>query len=63
MSDKQILELIYDEDALLEYLGNLFEYVGKKCGYFVFQDINDVSHCLFVAYEELLNSSKYQLVR
>ena len=63
MNDKQILELIYDEDVLLEYLGNLFEYVGRKYGYFVFQDINDVSHSLSVAYEELLNSSKYQLVK
>ena len=26
MNDKQILKLIYD-DALLEYLGNLFEYL------------------------------------
>ena len=63
MDDKQILELIYDETALLEYLGNLFEYVGKKSGYFVFQDVNDVSHSLSVTYEELFNSSKYQLVR
>lgn len=63
MNDKQILELIYDEDVLLEYMGNLFEYIGKKSCYFVFQDINDVSHSLSVTYEELLNSSRYQLVR
>lgn len=62
MKDKQILDLIYG-NALLEYLGNLFEYVGKKSCYLVFQNINDVSHSLSVAYEELLNSSKYQLVK
>lgn len=51
MNDKQILDLIYDENVLLEYLGDLFEYIGKKYGYFVFQDINDVSHSLSVTYE------------
>ena len=63
MNDKQILDLIYDENVLLEYRGNLFEYIGKKYDYFVFQDINDVSHSLSVTYEELFNSSRYQLVK
>ena len=61
MNDKQILKLIYD-DALLEYLGNLFEYLEIRNGYFVFQDINDVSHSLSVTYEQLYGS-KYRLVR
>lgn len=63
MNDKQILDLIYDENVLLEYRGDLFEYIGKKYGYLVFQDINDVSHSLSVTYEELFNSSRYQLVK
>ena len=60
---KNKIKNLVDEDYYLEYLGNLFEYVGRKYGHFVFQDINDVSYSLSVSYEELLNNSKYQLVK
>lgn len=52
---------LVDEDYYLEYLGNLFEYVGEQYNWYLFQDINDVSHILKLTYDELLKD-EYEIV-
>ena len=40
MNDKQVSRLL-DGDAWIEYLGNLYEYIGRSHGENIFSDIND----------------------
>lgn len=54
---KQVDELI-DGCALLEYLGNLYEYIGTENGKFIFQNINN-DHFIKRDKENLLTMREY----
>jgi len=40
MTDREI-EMVNDEDCWIEYLGNLYEFVGMLGMHFVFSDVNN----------------------
>lgn len=54
MKEKQINDVL-DGCALLEYLGDLYEYVGSANGKHTFQCVTDDSHVI-LSYQELLTS-------
>lgn len=62
LEHKNKIKNLVDEDYYLEYLGNLFEYVGKQYNWYLFQDVNDVSHSLKLTYGELLKD-EYEVVK
>lgn len=59
---KNKMKNLVDEHYYLEYLGDLFEYVGKQYNRYLFQDVNDVSYSLKLTYDELLKD-EYEVVK
>lgn len=49
---------LLDGCVLLEYLGNLYEYIGSENGMYLFQDVND-DHWIKIDYEKLRTMSEY----
>lgn len=62
--DKLMKEVkcLLDGHALLEYIGNYYEYVGSENGKFIFQNVNDDSH-IKLSYEQLLLNDIYRLIQ
>ena len=58
MMNCEQIELILDGCALIEYCGNLYEYIGDQDGKHVFSDIND-GEPIFVSDKALRNSSEF----
>ena len=51
--------LVLDGEAWIEYLGNLYEYVGDQDGKHLFQNINDLLDHISVSDRALRNSSDF----
>ena len=62
--DKLMKEVkcLLDGHALLEYIGNYYEYIGSENGKFIFQNVNDDSH-IKLSYEQLLLNDIYRLIQ
>lgn len=56
------IKCLLDGHALLEYIGNYYEYVGSENGKFIFQNVNDDSH-IKLSYEQLLLNDIYRLIQ
>ena len=57
MKEKQVT-LVLDGEALIEYLGNLYEYIGEKDGKHLFSDVND-GYPLLVSDKALRQSTEF----
>lgn len=56
---KQISELT-DGYALLECLGNLYEYIGTEAGKYIFQSMSNDRH-IKTSYENLMTMPEYNI--
>jgi hypothetical protein len=60
MTEKQVADLL-DGVALLERLGDLYEYIGTdENGKLLFQSVND-DHYIRTSYENLLTMPEYEV--
>ena len=59
LTRKEIRELL-DGCALLECLGNLYEYIGLENGMYLFQSVND-DHWIKTDYEKLRTMPEYSI--
>lgn len=57
MKEKQVT-LVLDGEAWIEYLGNLYEYIGEKDGKHLFSDVND-GYPLLVSDKALRQSTEF----
>lgn len=57
---REQVEDVLDGAALLEYLGNLYEYAGMDQGKYLFQSVND-DHSIWGSYENLLTMPEYDI--
>lgn len=57
MVGKQVHDLL-DGCALLEYIGNLYEFCGTYQGMFLFQSVND-DQSIMVSYNNLVNRDDF----
>ena len=59
MKSKEIVRVL-DGDAWIEYLGNLYEFIGDQDGKHIFQDINDqMCDPLYVSDKALRQSTEF----
>lgn len=58
MKDHEIIRLL-DGEAWMEYLGNLYEYIGDQDGKHLFQNINDLLDSITVSDKTLRKSTEF----
>ena len=58
MKENEIIRLLEGE-AWVEYIGNLYEYVGDQYGKHLFQNINDLTDSLMVSNAALRRSTEF----
>ena len=58
MKDHEIIRLL-DGEAWMEYLGNLYEYIGDQDGKHLFQNINDLLDSITVSDKALRKSTEF----
>ena len=58
MKDHEIIRLL-DGEGWMEYLGNLYEYIGDQDGKHLFQNINDLLDSLTVSDKALRHSTEF----
>ena len=58
MKGPEIARLL-DGEAWVEYLGNLYEYIGDQDGKHLFQNINDLTDSLMVSDAALRRSTEF----
>ena len=57
MTERQLDEVL-EGTALLEHIGNLYEYVGMEHGKYVFQAVND-DYYFIIGYERIIGNPDY----
>ena len=58
MKENEIIRLL-DGEAWVEYLGNLYEYIGDQGGKYMFQNINDLLDSITVSDKALRHSTEF----
>lgn len=58
MKENEITRLL-DGEAWVEYIGNLYEYVGDQDGKHLFQNINDLTDSITVSDKALRHSTEF----
>lgn len=58
MKENEIIRLL-DGEAWVEYIGNLYEYVGDQDGKHLFQNINDLTDSITVSDKALRHSTEF----
>ena len=58
MKENEIIRLLEGE-AWVEYIGNLYEYVGDQDGKHLFQNINDLTDSIMVSDKALRHSTEF----